>query len=291
MTNTGDIICWWSGGVTSAVAGKLAQGLFPNNKCRFIMLDTVNEDEDTYRFKKDCEDWYGQEVETLSHIGTKYENIQAVWARWNNLNIAKGAVCSAELKKNLRIEWQKDNEYAYQVFGFEFDKKEFGRAVSMKLSHPETKPIFPLLMSGLDKKDCIQTLSDAGVDVPRAYKWGFNNNNCLKTGCVQGGVGYWQKMQREFPDKFEKMAQMEHFLTDRKSQPVTMLKDQSKKAKEDGTQLVFLKKHPNYPMLKSVDEMKGRPPEPLTDCNGFCGMDDLTKNSQTHSEINYEGEL
>jgi len=34
--------------------------------------------------------------------------------------------------------------------------------------------------------------------------------------------------------------------------------------------------------------MKGRPPEPLTDCNGFCGVDDLNKKSSTTKEINFD---
>lgn len=47
------IICWWSGGITSAVACKTALDLFKDkNKCRVIMIDTGNEDEDTYRFNK-----------------------------------------------------------------------------------------------------------------------------------------------------------------------------------------------------------------------------------------------
>lgn len=27
------------------------------------------------------------------------------------------------------------------------------------------------------------------------YKLGFTNNNCFGTGCVQGGIGYWQKVE------------------------------------------------------------------------------------------------
>ena len=50
------IICWWSGGITSAVACKTALDLFKDkNECRVVMIDTGNEDEDTYRFKTDCE--------------------------------------------------------------------------------------------------------------------------------------------------------------------------------------------------------------------------------------------
>ena len=48
------VICWWSGGITSAVACKLAIDLYGKENCRVIMLDTKNEHEDTYRFKDDC---------------------------------------------------------------------------------------------------------------------------------------------------------------------------------------------------------------------------------------------
>ena len=121
------------------------------------------------------------------------------------------------------------------------------------------------------------------------------NNNCFgksKTsigGCVQGGIGYWQKIARDFPKKFDKMAEMEHRLTDLKGQPVTMLKDQGKEAKEKGGKghLVFLKPHPKYPHLKDLSMMKGRDVEPLFECSGFCGTYDLGERKPTENEINY----
>lgn len=39
-------------------------------------------------------------------------------------------------------------------------------------------------------------------------KSGLKNNNCFSTGCVQGGIGYWQKMEKEFPEKFNVMADL-----------------------------------------------------------------------------------
>ena len=73
-----------------------------------------------------------------------------------------------------------------------------------------------------------------------------------------------------------------------------MLKDQSNEAKriieESGIiwkQFVFLKKHPNYPELKCIDEMKAQEVKPLFECNGFCGTNDLKRN-ETDKEINYE---
>lgn len=282
-----DIICWWSGGITSAVACKIALDLYGVDRCRFIMIDTMNEDMDTYRFKSDCEKWYGKKIETITAIGDKYESIQDVWRKYKSLNVANGAVCSGELKKAVRLRWQKENEYTHQVFGYEFDRKEMKRAISMKDNHQDAKPIFPLLMLGMDKTDCLNYCLDADIKPPLAYELGFQNNNCLQTGCVQGGIGYWQKMKRDRPRTFYEMADMEHELTDKKGEPVTMMKDQSKAAKASGNTLVFLVKHPDYPELKCIDDMDGREPEPLMECNGFCGTNDLTP-SKTDLEINYD---
>lgn len=282
------VIGWWSGGVTSAVTCKLCIDIYGVDNVRLIFIDTFNEDDDTYRFKKDCEEWYGTEIETITRVGKdkKYEKIQDVWYKYKSLNVAGGAVCSSELKRQLRKEWEKENTYKAQAFGFDVD--EIRRVKSMVNNYKKTaKPIFPLLMYGLNKKECVEMVLEAGLKLPRAYVLGFLNNNCLNTGCVQGGIGYWQKMRRDIPSNFDAMAKVEHELTDMKGEPVTMLKDQSK-----GGGLVFLKPHKDYPDVKDISMMKGREPRPLTDCNGLaCGVKDLDKVSETHQEINYQTSL
>jgi len=55
--------------------------------------------------------------------------------------------------------------------------------------------------------------------------------------------------------------------------------------------LVFLKPHPDYPNIKDISMMKGRPPEPLFECNGFCGTNDLEDRSETESEIHFQQKL
>ena len=275
MVENKKITSWWSGGITSAVSCKLCIDIYGLDNCRFIYLGTYNEDEDSNRFKNDCEKWYGKEIETISAIPEKYSSIEDVWRKHKSLNVAHGAICSSELKRQVRVEWQKVNEYDHQAFGFEFTLREMKRAFSLKLNYPDTKAIFPLLGLALTKKECGEILRDNGIELPRVYHFGFHNNNCFKTGCVQGGIGYWQKMRDEFPDKFEKMAAMEHELTDTKGTPVTMLKDQSKEAEDTGNKLVFLKPHPDYPQYKSLADMKPSKVEPLFECNGFCGTNDL----------------
>lgn len=273
------VIAWWSGGVTSAVACKICIDWFGKDKVRVIFIGTNNESDDTYIFKKSCEQWYECEIETIS---SKYQSIQEVWYKYLSLNVAQGAICSSELKRDVRRMFETHNGYSYQAFGFDAD--EVKRAKGMVNNNPDSRTIFPLLALMLTKKDCIEIIEKANslflsIQIPESYKLGFNNNNCWKTGCVQGGIGYWQKMQREFPDKFHAMAVVEHDLTNKKGVPVCMLKDSKG--------LIFLEPHPGYPEIRDISKAKGREPKPLFDCNGFCGTNDLVKN-ETEAEINYQ---
>lgn len=273
------VIAWWSGGVTSAVACKIAINLWGADNVQIIFMDTFNEDDDTYRFKEDCENWYGKNIETASR--PEYKNIKEVWYKYLSLNVAHGAICSSELKRDLRVKILKEIPYSYNIFGYDIDEPK--RAKAMAKNYPEANPVFPILLFGKTKKDCIKDITDAGIEIPRAYKLGLNNNNCLKTGCVQGGIGYWQLMRTLIPENFYGMAKVEHELTNLTGRPVTMLKDQGKKKG-----LVFLLPHPDYPNIKDISMMKGRPPKPLADCNGFCGTNDFEKRSTTEKEINYD---
>ena len=282
------IIAWWSGGITSAVTCKLCIDIFGLENVRFIFIDTHNEDEDTYRFLSDCEKWYGAKIETISGV-EKYGTVQEIWRKNKVFNTATGAACSGRLKTDVARNWRRENEFSHNAFGFELSESK--RAIAMKMNHPDTKPIFPLLLYGISKKDCIRIVQEAGLKVPRTYEYGYLNNNCFKTGCVQGGIGYWQKIKREYPLKFEAMAQMEHDLTNENGKPITMLKDQSNESKSNGIRNVFLKPHPKYPQFKSIDDMRECKVEPLFECNGFCGLNDLEPRTETERQLNYEPTL
>lgn len=266
------VIAWWSGGIASAVACRLALDIFKNVVVVFI--DTKNEDPDTYRFLKDCEKWYGIAIDTISAVTGSYnanrpywKDIQSIWTEYGSLNTAHGAICSTELKRNMREMYQDETQDFAQIFGF--DSSELKRHVNMRRNYPEINVISPLIDNKISKKDAIKLINTAGIKIPQVYNYGFRNNNCFQTGCVKGGIGYWQKIQREFPDKFDRMAQMEHWITNMKMKPTTICKDQSK---EGG--LVFLKPHPKYPEIKDISMMKGRRVESLVECNGFCGTVD-----------------
>ncbi len=256
------IISWWSGGADSAITCWLCLKWFGAKNVRVVFIDTHNEDDDTYRFKKDCEQWWGIEIETIS--SKKWDTIEEVWEHYLSLNVATGAICSTELKRVVRQEFQMKNEFSYQAFGF--DAKEIDRAKNMRTNYPDSRPIFPIIYELMTKGDSIKVLQKNGITPPLSYQMGYSNNNCLKTGCVKGGIGYWQKFRIDFPDRFLRMAEREHHYTNLKGSPVTICKDQSK-----GGGLVFLMPHPDYPEIKDISMMKGRQPEMLMECNGFCG--------------------
>lgn len=258
------VIAWFSAGADSAITCWLCLQYFGKENVRVVFIDTKNEDEDSYRFKADCEKWWGVSIETIS--STKWDSIEDVWEHYLSLNVATGAICSSELKRLVRQDFQLRNSYSYQAFGF--DAKEIDRAIGMDENYKSSNPIFPLIYKLIKKGHSLKILQKHGITPPMSYRLGYSNNNCLQTGCVKGGIGYWQKFRVDFPERFDRMAEREHRLTDLKGEPVTICKDQSK-----GGGLVFLKPHPNYPHMKDLSMMKGRPPEMLMECNGFCHVD------------------
>ena len=264
------IIAWWSGGITSAVACWWAIQTFKN--VEIVMLDTKgNEHPDTYRFLKDCETLYNQKIKIIS--SDKYDSIQDVWERFTSLNSAHGAICSSELKREVRNKYQDLTKHWAQIFGFEYDKSQMKRHFNMRRNYPEINVISPLIDLKMDKADCKAWFRYRNIEIPETYKLGYENNNCFVTGCVQGGLGYWGKIKREDPEKFGKMAELEHKLTKAKGKPVTICKDQSGK---DGHKLVFLKHNSDYPEIKDISMMKGIEPTPIPECFGFCASQDST---------------
>ena len=103
------VIAWWSGGVTSAVACKLAIEFFGIDNVEVIFMDTKNEHESTYRFLQDCERWYNKKIQIA--FRPEYKKIQDVWYKFLSLNVATGDICSSELKRDLSIQMLRERQW------------------------------------------------------------------------------------------------------------------------------------------------------------------------------------
>lgn len=200
-----NILSWWSAGVTSAVASKLAIERFGRENVRLIYFHIDTAHSDNIRFKRECEDWYGKEIEVYK--SDKYTDQFDVIESTGYINGAYGARCTLELKKEVRRKIERECEYDYQVFGFEYSKKEVNRAIRFREQYPDAKGIFPLILSKMNKPEALHYLESAGIRKPVMYELGYPNNNCI--GCVKGGMGYWNKIRKDFPWAFQRMSELE----------------------------------------------------------------------------------
>lgn len=202
------VVCWFSCGITSAVACKLALDKFGKDNCELIYFDIESAHPDNKRFIKDCEKWYGKKIIKVSN--PKFKDQFDVIKKTRYINGPAGARCTLELKKEVRYKLEKELNIQNQIFGFEYSKKEINRAVRFLQQNPSTKPYFPLIEAKLNKDECAYIILRAGIELPVMYLLGFLNNNCI--GCVKGGKAYWNKIRKWFPKFFKRMKKHEKLI-------------------------------------------------------------------------------
>ena len=236
------VICWFSCGVTSAVATLLTLVKYPD--AIPVYCDTGSEHPDNQRLLKDCEKLFNKEVLVIR--SDKYKSTWEVFESGYLIG-AKGAKCTTELKKLVRRKFQQPDDL--QVFGF--DINEQSRAKRFIDNNFEVKVYFPLIEQKLSKRDCINIFRQYNIALPAMYELGYKNNNCI--GCVKGGAGYWNKIRQDFPEVFDRMAKLERKLG------ATILRDRTNGQTETRLYLDELK--PNAGRYESLD----------IDCGLFCG--------------------
>lgn len=201
------IIGWVSGGAASAVTCKLGIAKYGLDSVRLIYIDTGAEHPDTERFLTDLEAWYGKPIERAK--SAKYTDTWDVWERARFLRGPNGAKCTGELKRKVRTDMGIPADVP-QLWGY--TSEELKRAKQFKKHHHgEVACEFPLIDQGVTKADCYALIERAGIKLPIPYLLGFDNNNCLP--CVKAeGAKYWNRIRRNFPDKFDRMALLERKL-------------------------------------------------------------------------------
>lgn len=195
------VLSWFSCGAASAVATKLALQKY---KCEVIYCDTGSEHPDNKRFLNDVAEWLGCKVIILK--SKKYNDIWDVFDKTRYLAGIKGARCTTELKKKLRLDYQRADDL--HIFGYTVEEKH--RVKRLANNSPELYLEFPLVDNQLSKQDCLALIEEQGIELPVMYKLGYRNNNCI--GCVKGQAGYWNKIRVDFPEVFERMAKTERVL-------------------------------------------------------------------------------
>lgn len=196
-------VVWFSAGAASAVAAKLVIAQQPPDLV-VAYVDPGSEHPDSARFLNDCEEWFGQQIIRLR--SDRYTDTWQVWSERRYLVGPTGALCTAELKKKVRFAFERPDDR--QVFGYTVEEQH--RADRFRDQNPGVELVCPLIDAGLTKSDCLAMVDRASLQLPEMYRLGYRNNNCV--GCVKGGMGYWNKIRRDFPDVFDRMAALERDL-------------------------------------------------------------------------------
>ncbi len=196
------IVCRFSCGAASAVATKLALAQYADREVAIINAFLVEEDADNRRFLADCAQWFGRPI-TVLRDETYGASTDEVWRRRRFMVGQHGAPCSRELKRKVLESFHRPDDV--WVLGYTVEEQD--RFDDFVDHYPAQPVIAPLIERSLSKADCLAMIERAGIVLPRMYRLGYHNANCV--GCPKGGEGYWNKIRRDFPERFETVAQIQ----------------------------------------------------------------------------------
>lgn len=192
-------IVHFSCGAASAVAAKLT--IAKDHDAVVVNVFIAEEHPDNRRFLEDVQRWLGSPITVLrdeKYGASAYE----VFRRNRYTRGRFGAPCTRALKRDVLDRFQTPRDVP--VLGFTTEEQE--RADKFLDTHAGVGE-FPLIEAGINKAECLSLIERAGILLPEMYRLGYNNANCI--GCVKGGAGYWNKVRRDFPERYEEMARIE----------------------------------------------------------------------------------
>ena len=197
------IAVWFSSGAASAVALKKTIERY-GNLCtiRAVNNPVAEEDADNRRFLRDVEAWIGIEVEEARNEDYPNASAVEVWDRRKGMAFPHGAPCTVHLKKEARQQWEARNRVDWHVLGFTVD--EIARHKRFVVT--ERANVLPVLIeAGITKAECFAILDRAGIEIPRIYRMGYPNGNCI--GCVKAtSPTYWNHVREQHPAIFDQRA-------------------------------------------------------------------------------------
>jgi 3'-phosphoadenosine 5'-phosphosulfate sulfotransferase (PAPS reductase)/FAD synthetase len=198
------IVVWFSCGAASAVAAKKTVEIYGEDYNVLIVNNPVNEeDEDNRRFLKDVSEWIGLPVIEAKNDAIGTTSAYDVWEKRRYMSGVKGAPCTLLLKKAARYQFERDHDIDFHVLGFTADEKERHK----KFILSERSNVLPVLIDlDLTKGDCFAMLEEEGIELPRVYKLGYPNANCI--GCVKAtSPTYWNHVRARHPEVFNQRAE------------------------------------------------------------------------------------
>jgi hypothetical protein len=198
------IVCQFSCGAASAVATKLILTEVASTGVEVAIINAFIQEEhpDNRRFLADCETWFSRPV-TVLRDERDGASVIALFRRRGFMKSQHGAICSTTFKRALLDTFTRPDD----TIMLGYTAEETDRFEDFVEAFPHLTVRAPLVERGLTKADCLAMVERAGIVLPLLYRLGYNNANCI--GCIKGGMGYFNKIRRDFPEQFEALAQVE----------------------------------------------------------------------------------
>jgi hypothetical protein len=184
------------------VSSFIATWLLRDKVDEIIYIHIDDQHPDTIRFVHDCEKAIGRKFTILQ---SPYKCVDNVIQAFGCVNTIHGSKCTDVLKRRVRKEWEYGKKDLTYVWGYDCSERD--RAERLVSAMSEQEHLFSLIDRNLTKEDCHAMIKKIGIKRPAMYDLGYRNNNCI--GCVKGGMGYWNKIRKDFPEKFEMRAKRE----------------------------------------------------------------------------------
>lgn len=196
---------WFSDGAASAVATKLDIQAHGVEAGPVVICDTGAEDEDNYRFRDECAEWFGCDITVIK--SEEYDSVFDVWEKRRYISGHAGAPCSGAMKFVPRLNFEQHGDI--NIFGYTADPSDVKRAERLAGEFRDGYFETPLIDRVITKANCLAMLEGAGIEQPRTYAMGFPNANCLKFGCAKAqSPRYWALFRQVFPDRFKRTAKL-----------------------------------------------------------------------------------
>lgn len=135
--------------------------------------------------------------------------------------------CSQMLKRDLLDGWREANAPGSTVY-VGFDWMEEDRLERMRARLPDVRVEAPLTWRPrVDHDDAVRETQSDGLPLPMVYKLGLPHNNCLRYGCVKGGLAYWARLLEVLPDSYARSEKAEGELIQFLDRPCAILQDRT----------------------------------------------------------------
>jgi len=200
-------ICSISGGVPSAVATERVIQRFGRENVVIWFANTSWEDEDLYRFVRDCmKRWGGELVEYRD--GRTPLQVAEDKSIIPNQRIAP---CSFKLKIEPFTKFLKSHSKPVTVC-LGLDWSEVHRMDAPKKNYESINGVtvdYPLMWKPYELRNYFDVVKNEwGIQTPRLYDEGFPHNNCGGR-CVKQGIKEWRRLMLHHPERFAEVRDWE----------------------------------------------------------------------------------